>query len=109
MSINRKELGIFVEVFRIIKDAKRLLLVFCKAVYVKVQQMNMETGVNMINMTGNVNEKLRKRKVGKRKTKTSAVLESICLRIFRRKLAPTSLGMCENLREKSQFNFNNFR
>ena len=42
MSINRKELGIFVEVFRIIKDAKRLLLVFCKAVYVKVQQMNMK-------------------------------------------------------------------
>ena len=108
MSINRKELGIFVEVFRIIKDAKRLLLVFCKAVYVKVQQMNMETGVNMINMTGNVNEKLRKRKVGKRKTKTS-VLESICLRSFRTKLAPTSLGMYENLREKSQFNFNNFR
>ena len=38
--------------FRITKCAKTLLLFFCKAVYVKVQQMDMnyETGVNMTNM-----------------------------------------------------------
>ena len=42
-----------------------LLLVFCKAVYVKAQQMDMKSSVNIINMhgTGNVNDKLRERKV----------------------------------------------
>ena len=35
-----------------------MLLVSYKAVYVKAQ-----TGVNMINMSGNVNDKLRKRKL----------------------------------------------
>ena len=32
-------LGIFIEVFRIIKVLKLFVLVFCKAVYVKAQQM----------------------------------------------------------------------
>ena len=41
-SKNRRELGIFIEVFRIIKRAETLLLVFCKAVYVKPQQMDMK-------------------------------------------------------------------
>ena len=41
-SKNGRGLGIFIKVFRIRKCAKTLLLVFCKV----------ETGVNMINMTG---------------------------------------------------------
>ena len=51
-SKNRRELCIFIEVFRIIKRAETLLLLFCKVVYVKAQQMDMKTGVNMIDMTG---------------------------------------------------------
>ena len=50
--VNRRELGIFIEVFRILKRAETLLLLFCKVVYVKAQQMDMKTGVNMIDMTG---------------------------------------------------------
>ena len=41
-SKNRRELSIFIEVFRRIKRAKKLLLVFCKAVYVKAQQIDMK-------------------------------------------------------------------
>ena len=61
-SKNTRNLGIFIEVFHIIKRARTLLLLFCEAFYVKARQMD-ETGVNMINMTGNINDKLRKRKV----------------------------------------------
>ena len=39
---NRRELCNFIEVFRIIKRAKTLMLVFCKAVYVKAEQMDMK-------------------------------------------------------------------
>ena len=56
-SKNRKDIssiGIFIEVIEIIKRAKTLLLVFCKTVYVKVQQMDMKTGVNIVNMTSKV-------------------------------------------------------
>ena len=37
---SKLELGIFIEVFRIVKDAQTLLWLFCKAVYVKAQQMD---------------------------------------------------------------------
>ena len=38
----RTTVGIFIKVFRIIKRAKTLLLLFCKAVYVKAQQTDMK-------------------------------------------------------------------
>ena len=38
----KRELGIFIEVFRMIKCTETLLLVFCKAVYVKAQQMDLK-------------------------------------------------------------------
>ena len=40
-SKNRRELCIFIEVFWKIKRAETLLLLFCKSVYVKAQQMDM--------------------------------------------------------------------
>ena len=41
-SKNRRELAIFIEVFRMIKRVNTLLLVSCEVVYVKAQQMNMK-------------------------------------------------------------------
>ena len=80
-------------------------MVFCKAVYVKAQ-----TGVNMINMSGNVNDKLRKRKLKQSKINKKmnykphdkqlinficsvCTREIICLWVFHRGVAWT-LGLC---------------
>ena len=94
------KLELVIEIFGIIKCAKTLLLVFCKVVYVKAQQMDMKP---MINMTGKVNDKLQKRKVESSVQNelinnlfTLFVLfirENICLRVFRPDLAPSSLDL----------------
>ena len=62
-SKNRRERCISIEVFgRIINRDKTEQLIFCESVYLKARY-GYETGGNMINMTGNVNDKLRKQEV----------------------------------------------
>ena len=79
--VGRRKLGIssfFIKVFLILKCGKTLPFVFCKTVYGKAQQMDMKTGVNMINMTGNVNDKMRKLKIrNQHKNKQENELEAI--------------------------------
>ena len=62
LSKNRRKLGIFIEVFPIIvKYAKTLVLLFCNNSLRKSTLNGYETDVNMTNMTGSVNDKLRRR------------------------------------------------
>ena len=61
-SKNRRKLDIFIEVFRMIKCVKTLLLVFCKSCPRKSTTNGFETGVNMINTTGYVKDKLRRKR-----------------------------------------------
>ena len=62
-----------------------MLLVFFRAVYVKAVQMDPGlTGVNRINMTGNVNDKLEKRKVEKSVKRTKSHIMNNLLTSFAR-------------------------